>query len=211
VPPELQQVRTLIAQGKLLAAIDQLWISARLGSGTAAAILGYVCLRDPALTMVDRQEVARLCRESANRSNAYAQYVVACSEYEQGNYKAYARWLIRSARTGFVPAVSDYGRDMLIATRGTRWKQLYARRQLRRAVFRGHWPGAFTLIRTLAAGKFGWGLAILGFIALPIAVLIGPAFIYFQPFSLGVFMHPLGARQPIFDLSEAFSSSPDAE
>jgi hypothetical protein len=211
VPPELRQVRTLLARGEFLEAIGQLWIGARLGSGSAAATLGYVCLHHPNLTVVGYEGAVRLCRESANRSNGYAQYVVACREYEQGNFDAYARWLSRSARSGFVPAVSDLSRDILIATRDNRWKQLYARRQLRRTLFRGHYPAAITLFRAFVNREFAWGMAILGYIAFPIAVLSGPVLLYFCPFSIGSFSHSWGSRNPIFPLTEPFNSSRDPE
>jgi len=113
VPSELRHVRSLLSEGRVSAAIAELSTRAALGSKNAAATLAYMCLRDPHLPQVDYESTARLCRISASRSHAYSQYVVACLEYEQGNFKEYSRLLHRAARQRFPPAIGDVARALI--------------------------------------------------------------------------------------------------
>jgi hypothetical protein len=113
VPTDLWNIRTLLAVGKLQEAAAELWKLSSLGSDSAAALLAYLCLRDRNLCGPDpaaRAAVAERCRESANRRNGFAQFVLAWSEHEKGNNKQFDYWLNQSARQHFSPAMGDLGR-----------------------------------------------------------------------------------------------------
>jgi TPR repeat protein len=197
VPSELRQVRDFLSQGDLSAALNELSTRATLGSNSAAATLDYICLRHPSLPSVDYELTARLCRASANRSYPYAQYVVACREYQQGNFKSYARWLHRAARANFPPAISDLGRAV-IEMPGNLAHGLLAKRCFRRALVRGHVLSALYFLRACKDGKFGGGMLALGYVAFPFAVLCVTPICRLCPFSAGLFSHPLGLQKPLF-------------
>src|ERR1700692_3297678 len=59
---------------------------------------------------VRSSEVTQRCLEAGNRNDGFAQYVVAWQAYEMGDYQAYAKWLERSARQRFLPAIADMAR-----------------------------------------------------------------------------------------------------
>jgi hypothetical protein len=197
VPSELRQVRAFLSQGDLSAALNELSTRATLGSNSAAATLDYICLRHPSLPSVDYELTARLCRASANRSYPYALYVVACREYQQGNFKSYARWLHRAARANFPPAISDLGRAV-IETPSKLAHGLLAKRCFRRALVRGHLLSALYFLRACKEGKFGGGMLVLGHVAFPLAVLCVTPICRLCPFSAGIFSHPLGLQKPLF-------------
>lgn len=197
VPSELRQVRAFLSQGDLSAAINELLTRARLGSNSAAATLDYICLRQPSLPLVEYELTEKLCRAAANRSYPYAQYVVACREYQQGNYKSYARWLHRAARRNFPPAISDLGRAVLEAS-SNRAHGFLAKRCFRRALMRGHLLSVLYFLRACKEGKFSGGTSILGHLAFPLALLCITPICRLRPFSAGVFSHPFGLQRPLF-------------
>lgn len=197
VPSELRQVRAFLSQGDLPAAINELLMHARLGSNAAAATLDYICLRHPSRPLVEYKLIAELCRAAAHRSYPYAQYVVACREYEQGNFKSYARWLHRAARRNFPPAISDLGRAVLESS-NNRAHWLLAMRCFRRALIRGHLLSVLYCLRVCKRRKVSIGVSILGRIAFPLALLCITPIIRLHPFSVSVFAHPFGLQKPLF-------------
>ena len=198
VPSELRQVRVLLSTGNISAAIDELSTRAANGSNNAAATLEYICLRDPHLPGVDHWTVASLCRASASRSHAYSQYVLACREYQRGNFKEYSRWLYRAARQNFPPAIGDVGRAFIEKSSDSRKNALLAKRFLARAFVRGHSLSALYFLRACREGSFGSGMSVLGHVAFPVALLLITPICRLRPFSAGLFSHPFGVDKPLF-------------
>ncbi len=198
VPSELQQIRALLSTGNISAAIDELSTRAANGSNNAAATLEYICLRDPNLPQVDYWTAASLCRASASRSHAYSQYVLACREYQRGNFKEYSRWLYRAARQNFPPAIGDIGRAFVEKSSHSRKSALLAKRFLARAFVRGHLLSALYFLRACRDGTFGSGMSLLGQVAFPAALLVITPICRLRPFSAGLFSHPFGVDKPLF-------------
>jgi hypothetical protein len=196
VPAELHHVRMLLAEGRLFDAISELSNLTSAGSDSAAATLRYMLLRNQQMSVSDDAAIERRCRASANRY-AYAQYVVACAEYQRGNFKEYSRWLHRAARQNFAPALGDVGRAF-IATDGSRKHSSLAKRYLMRAIARGHLLSLLYLFRGCKEGKFGNGMAVLGHVAFPLTVVAVAAICRLFPFSAGLFSHPFGIEKPLF-------------
>ncbi len=182
----------------MTAAIGELSKLASRGSDTAAATLEYMCLRDPHLPGVDYESISSLCRASANRSYPYAQYVVACREYQLGNFREYSRWLHRAARRNFPPAIGDVARALLAASVTSRRYSTVAKLFFGRAIERGHAVSALHFIRACKDGKFGSGMSVIGHIGFPIALLISAAMCRVFPFSVNFFSHPFGVEKPLF-------------
>jgi hypothetical protein len=61
VPKELQHIRLLLSEGRIFDATKELWKSASIGSGAAAATLGYMCLVCGELSGIDRVAAMQLC------------------------------------------------------------------------------------------------------------------------------------------------------
>ena len=198
VPAELRQVRNLLCEGRIAAAIDELSRYAALGSSDAAATLAYMCLRDPDLPQVDRESITRLCRESAHRSHAYSLYVIACVEYQKGNFKEYSRYLHRSARRQFPPAIGDLARALIETSGQSRNTNNLAMRCLKRAVVRGHILSALYFLQACKKNRFGIGLAIVAEVIFPVALLLVTPLCRLCPFSASVFSHPFGIERPLF-------------
>jgi len=198
VPSELRQVRALLSTGNISAAIDELSTRAANGSSNAAATLEYICLRDPNLPRVDYWAVASLCRASASRSHAYSQYVLACREYQRGNFKEYSRWLYRAARQNFPPAICDIGRAFVERSSDSRKNAPLAKRFLARAFVRGHLLSGIYFLRACREGTFGSGMSVLGHVALPVALLLIAPICRLRPFSASLFSHPFGVDKPLF-------------
>jgi hypothetical protein len=182
----------------MTAAIGELSRLASMGSDSAAATLEYMCLRDPHLPGVDHENISSLCQASAIRSYAYAQYVVACREYQLGNFREYSRWLHRAARRNFPPAIGDVARALLAASGTSRRYSKFAKRFLGRAIERGHVVSALHFLRACKDGKFGGGMSVMGYIAFPIALLFSAAMCRVFPFSVSLFSHPFGSEKPLF-------------
>jgi len=110
VPRDFDDVKLMLSQGMISAACHALWQRAALGSDSAAALLGYIDLRDGLADGIDRAEVTIRCVNAANRNDGFAQYVVAWKAYQLGDFSVFGKWLDRSARQGFVPAIVDAAR-----------------------------------------------------------------------------------------------------
>ena len=205
VPSELRQVRVLLSQGRISEAIRELSTRAAFGSDNAAATLAYICLRDPHLSEVDYERVESLCRAAATRSHAYSQYVVACREYQQGNFKEYSRWLDRAARQNFAPAIGDVARALVESSSKSRKHNFQAKRYFGRAMVRGHVVSALCFLRVCKQGKFGSMMSILGHVAFPVALLFFTPVCRLFPFNAGFFSHPFGIEKPLFALPASSS------
>jgi hypothetical protein len=199
VPEELSNIRELLSAGKLQDAVAELWKLSLLGSNSAAALLEYMCLRDRTLCGIDRPAVDGLCRESANRLNAFAQYILAWCEYEKGNRKQFAQLLNQSARQRFPPAMGDLGRLFSAVPKGTRKQRMLARRFFQLAIRSGHLISIALFLNECKRGAFGRILRVLGVVLHPVSVII---LIYpvtrISPFSISVFTYPVGLTRPLF-------------
>jgi hypothetical protein len=182
----------------VLDAAAALWHSAALGSDVAAATLGYMCLVCTELRGIDRVEALRLCRESANHDFNYAQYVIAWLEYELGNHGEFVKWINRSARRRFPPAICDLGRLALTGSMKSGNSATIAIKFFRLSIRAGHFMSIMFFLRFCKEGKFGGPLKIAGIFALPIAHLLFLPVTWCHPFSLTAFIYPASQKQNLF-------------
>lgn len=198
VPKELQHIQLELSEGRVTDATSALWKAATMGSDPAAATLGYMCLLCVELGGIDRQAAILLCREAAYRNNAYAQYVVAWTEYERGNYRELIKWINLSARQRFSPAMFDIGRlsiegplksDSYVGTT-SRWFRL--------ALRAGHVITINFFLRYCKQGKFGFFLRIVGTITLPLSHVILSFFAWCNPFDIRIFAYPANQKRQLF-------------
>jgi hypothetical protein len=198
VPEDLSNIRELLSSGQLREAVAELWRSSSLGSGSAAALLEYMCLRDGTLCGTDRDAVADQCRESAYRRNAFAQYIFAWCEYEKGNRRLFYRLLIQSARQRFPPAMGDLGRLVSAQAKKTKKHRKLATFYFQLAIRNGHLMSIGFLLNGFKQGAYGNALRPIGVVLLPLsAILISPITRLF-PFSISVFAYPVGLKKPLF-------------
>jgi hypothetical protein len=200
IPVELGEVRERFAAGEFKIAIDHLCTRASLGSCAAAAVLDYICLRERGIVGVDVVAVSHLCRACAMRSNGYAQYIVACRAYEDGSFQEYAKWLHRSARQNFLPAITDVGRALIGGQKLTHNQIRLAKRYFWRAARGGHVLAITIYLRACWRGTFGKSHRAIAFFALPGVILINALLIRFFPFSVGLFAYHYGAPRRLFSL-----------
>lgn len=205
VPPAFMGIRSLLSEGRVVAATIELSKLTALGSGDAAATLSYMRLRGPCITGAEGG--SSTCNVASARANGFAQYVVACVEYQRGNFKEYARWLHRASRQSFPPAIGDFGRALIVApTNRLKWSIPLAKRVFWRAIAHGHLPSIIYFLRACNQRKFGWGYYILSIFALPPAIIVIVAAIRLFPFCKETFSYPYGTKKPLFDRVESTSS-----
>jgi hypothetical protein len=177
-----------------------LWKLSSLGSNSAAALLGYMCLRDENLCGPDRAAVAERCRESANRRNGFAQFVVAWSEHKKGNNKKFAYWLHQSARQRFSPAMGDLGRIFISPPNKDQRRPKLSKRFFILAIRNGHLLSIVMFMHGSWRGAFGPGFQLIGIVGWPLSVLAAWMMMRLRPFGLSVFAYPPGSSRPLFKM-----------
>jgi hypothetical protein len=201
VPQDFQDVQILLSEGRISAACDALWRRATLGSDTAAAILGYMNLRHVVPDAVESSDVTQRCVDAANRNDGFAQYVVAWQAYETGDFQTFAKWLERSARQLFLPAIADMGRYAVQTPRASVASRPIAKKSLWIAFKRGHVISASYFLRSCAKGQFGFHFRFVGLVGFPLALILLVPILRLCPFSISVFSYPLGTKKPLFSSS----------
>lgn len=198
VPKELQPIQLMLSEGRVCDATKELWNSATMGSGSAAATLGYMCLACGDLSGINSVAAMQLCSDSANRGNSYAQYVMAWREYEVGNYRALGKWMNRSAQQRFSPAICDLGRLTIEGPLRTGFSPKVAIKFFRLAFRAGHLLTVMFFFRYCKEGKFGFVFKLLGTVALPIAHCLISPITWCYPFYVGVFAYPASRKSSLF-------------
>jgi hypothetical protein len=196
VPNELDDVRALLTRGKIADAARELWAS--LGSASAAALLEYLCLRDPNLCAGDRGVIYERCKESANRRHGFAQYALAWAEYERGNQKSWFHWLNESAKQRFLPALGDLALNFIAPSLEGKMRPDLSMRLFKLAIRRGHLISIATFLNACRQRAFGPAWQLTGFVLWPIGILLIWLAMKFLPFSESVFAYPVGIKQPPF-------------
>jgi hypothetical protein len=198
VPQDFQDVQLLLSEGKVSAACDALWRRATLGSDIAAAVLGYMNLRNVVPDGVESSDVTQRCIDAANRNDGFAQYVVAWQAYETDDFQTFAKWLERSAKQLFLPAIADMGRGAMQATPTSVARRRNAKKSLWIAFKRGHVLSASFFLRGCAKGQLGFHFRLLGLVGFPLLIILLVPILRYCPFSICVFSYPLGTKKPLF-------------
>jgi hypothetical protein len=198
VPQGLQDVEVLLSEGRVSVACDALWRRATLGSDAAAALLGYMNLRHVVMDGIDSSEVTQRCVDAANRNDGFAQYVVAWQAYEMGDPQTYAKWLERSARQRFLPAIADMARYAMQAPGTSVAGRRNAKKSFWIALKRGHVISAAYFFRCCANGRFGFYFRLLGLVGFPLSLIALLPIVKLCPFSIRVFSYPVGTKKPLF-------------
>jgi hypothetical protein len=199
VPADLLNVRTFLAAGQLQEAAAELCKLSSLGSNAAAALLAYLCLRDGTLCGPDRAAVAERCRESANRRDGFAQYVLAWSEHEKGNNKQFYYWLNQSAKQRFPPAMGDLGRLFISPPQKDQRRPKLSKRFFYLAIRNGHSVSIAMFLHGCWRGAFGPGFRLIGILGWPLSILVLWLLMRLFPFDLYVFAYPTGSKRPLFN------------
>jgi hypothetical protein len=198
VPQGFQDVEILLSEGRVSAACDALWRRATLGSDAAAALLGYMNLRHVVMDGIESSEVTQRCLEAGNRNDGFAQYVVAWQAYEMGDNQAYAKWLERSARQRFLPAIVDIARCAVQAAGTSTAARRIAKKSFWIALKRGYFISALYFFRFCANGQFGFHFRLVGFFGFPLSLILLLPIMKLCPFSIRVFSYPVGTKKPLF-------------
>jgi hypothetical protein len=165
---------------------------------SAAALLEYLCLRDPNLCGMDRDAVYERCKESANRRDSFAQYVLARVEYERGNYRSWFHWLTASARQHFLPAIGDLAKVLISPSDKGKMRPGLSMRCFSLAMRRGHLISIMIFLHGCRRGVFGRISRLAGMMFWPISILPVWLAMKFLPFSASIFTYPVGAKTPLF-------------
>jgi hypothetical protein len=198
IPREHDEIRGLLAEARLVEASQALSHRAKLGSGSAAAILDYLTLGGLQRFVSEGADISSRCLHAASHGDRYAQYVVACRYLQQGDQAAARDWLLRSAQQMFPPALCDVGRnfgsgvDGLPVRPDIAWDYLWA------SVRRGHTFSLISLVRYGLKGLFGPMWRVMAVVSFPIVILTALLLYHFSPFEVRFFIYNAADRDPLF-------------
>jgi TPR repeat protein len=198
VPPELQSIREALAAGSIDAALRDLARLTELGSGSAAALLGYLNLRGTNQSGIDPANVLTRCRKAAERGDAYAQYVCAWQDYYDGDHEQALRWMNSAVKGQFLPAIADVGRFAVDGVAMSDKQPRVAAVYFRHAIGLGHIPSLMYLVNYARKGLFGWWWRVPALLATPLLVVLLIPVAYLRPFDIVVFAHPSKNDRRVF-------------
>jgi hypothetical protein len=108
--------------------------------------------------------------------------------------RSFARWLNRSARQRFTPALGELALLMVSPAKQSSRRTALAKRGFFLAIRSGHLASLIVFLGRSLVGKFGWRYRAMAFITLPIATIVVGFVIRIYPFSLGILSYPIGRK-----------------
>jgi hypothetical protein len=173
---------------------------ATLGSPWASALLAYesLLLRPDGTRDIDR--AISLCKESASRGDAYAQYIMYWASLLKGDGREASQYLTASVGNLFPPAVLDSINLTWLVRQKTDPSAVV--RSIGRARDVGHYGALYWRYKLYATGKLGLWRIPVGYSCLPLGALLYTYGGWRYPFSARVFafdatakVHPLLIRR----------------
>jgi TPR repeat protein len=182
LPQGLTDIRRFMEEGDVASACTELWRLARLGSGDAAAVMGFLMFSQPGIAPLSAADAEEACRRAANGGNGYAQFVLALMEKDRGHHTQAVEWLGKACQRRFVAAYYEsaciiYGRrrDMAFSL-------------LVKGVKAWHFPSMLRFASLSIRGGFGLRWILPSILMLPAVVLTHLLANTYFPFSERVFI-----------------------
>jgi hypothetical protein len=203
VPQADPEIVSLLMQRDIDGLAALLKKRASLGSGSAAALLGYLELMKAFSGRHDPNVVIAGCTAAAQRGDPYARYILSWAYWEARNGNDALHWMRRSAvESQFLPAWVDLGR-MLSEVAHNAAEFRAAVKILWGAHRRGH-VGALAVICDLGRrGRLGGLTNVLVLMLYPYALIRGVLTLRCDPFGIRCFSYVPNAREPLFRVAQA--------
>jgi hypothetical protein len=170
IPEELTDIAALLGKGDVVALEGELKRRAQLGSASAASVLGYLEMIGAFSGKPEPQAAIRHCARPAQAGNGYAQYVLAWAHARLGNGNEALREMARSADSGFLPALVDYGKWHVGGAANVKERR-NAVRLLWAAHNRGHVTPLVAISGIACRGQLGPIYRVLGVVLFPYAMI----------------------------------------
>lgn len=171
---------------------------ASLGSGSAAALLGYLELMRAFSGKQDPNFVIACCTGPSKGGDPYAQYILSWAYWETGNKNDALHWMRCSAvDSQFLAAWVDLGK-MLSEVAHNAAELKAAVKILWEAHRRGHVTALAVICDLGRRGRLGGIANLLVLLLYPYAVIRGALRLRCDPFGLRCFGYIPNAREPLF-------------
>lgn len=198
IPDDLSElVRKPLVTGSQDEAVENCTRLARLGSPAARALSAYLSFRGVELPDMKQAQAEELCRAAAVGGHAYAQYVLAWTQWNKQAHSDAFAWICESAKQSFLPAIVDLGRFAANGI-GVPADPVAAQVAYLRAMRRGHAAAPGTLLNLYRQGELGLSKKTIGTTLYPIALLWHALNSWIRPFSAAVFLHPPKSKRGLF-------------
>ncbi|MGH8290351.1 MAG: hypothetical protein ACREV7_15225 [Steroidobacteraceae bacterium] len=206
IPEEDRDIAALLVKGDAANLAAVLNRRASLGSGRAAAMLGFLEFMGAISGEPNPKAAIACCTGPAKAGEPYAQYVLSWAYWETGNRADAMRWMQRSALDSkFLPARVDLGK-MLAELAHDSGEIRAAVRILWSAHRRGH-VGALAQICGIAIrGQLGPLSRLLGIVVLPYSLIRLVLGLRCEPFGLRAFIVSRDPKVPFFKRVRAAST-----
>jgi hypothetical protein len=207
VPQADPQISSLLVKRDVDGLAALLKRRASLGSGSAAALLGYLELMRAFSGRRDPNVVIAGCMAPSKGGDPYAQYILSWAYWETGNRNDALHWMRRSAvDSQFLPAWVDLGR-MLSEVANTAALVQAAVKILWEAHRRGHVTALAVICDLGRRGRLGGLTNFLVMMLYPYAVIRGVLRFRCDPFGVRCFGYIPNARDPLFRAEQVMRHS----
>jgi hypothetical protein len=202
IPEQDRDIAALLVKCDAAELAEVLERRASLGSGRAAAILGYLELMGAFSGQSNPKATIACCTAPAKAGDSYAQYVLSWAYWETGNWADALHWMKRSASDPrFLPARVDLGRMLarMAASAGNAGHSRTAVKTLWDAHKRGHVGALAQICRIALGGHLGPLSRMLGIVLFPYAatrLLLG---LQCDPFGIRTFAFVRDPDKPFFN------------
>lgn len=198
LPDENRDVAALMVKGDAPELVRVLKRRASLGSGCAAALLGFFELMGAFSAQPNSEAAIAYCTGPAKEGDPYAQYVLAWACWQTGKRRDALRWMTRSARDSkFLPAWVGLG-SILLTLAENDAEVRDAVKILWRAHRSGHVAALPLICKAALRGHLGPIPRLLGTIALPYALVRLTVAMYYDPFGVRSFAYMPHPKVPLF-------------
>lgn len=197
--PELGgNIKKFLLDGNVTGLISELRRLSSLGSKPAQALLAYFYMKQSSEPPSGTNMPEAMCVDAANAHDPYAQYVLAWIHRVNGEEIEAMKWMFKSAKALFPPAMVDVGRFMLGGVGVAKPDPSSALKVLWNAHQIGHRMAAVYAAKILCAGHRGLLGRALGVFLLPIAILRVALFCKRYPLSDCIFLNSEMLSKPLF-------------
>lgn len=198
IPEEDPEIVGLLVNGEADKLAEALKRRALLGSGSAAALVGFLELMGTFSGEPNPELAIAGCTVPAKAGDPYARYVLSWASWVTGKKRDALHWMTRSiADSKFLPARLGLGR-MLLTLAENDAEVRDAIRILWYAHRLGHVAALPVICGAARRGQLGPVLGLLGIIVFPYALIRATLVTYFEPFSVRSFTYVRKPGVPFF-------------
>jgi hypothetical protein len=206
VPPEAYSTLRILKSRGRDAFVAELERLSSLGSPSASALLGILCLTPGSDGTRNTERAIELSKSHADSGDAYSQFVYAWALMFSKQPNPAIATINKAAVRLFPPATIDLV-TFLWSSGGREHRHApLAMKALQLAVRSGHKSAMLWRCALYRSGHFGFWLRLVGVVLTPIAFSkLVISSLFFRPFSAQVFSFPARLKRPLLESEAKFS------